>query len=43
MRGELEEATDVANQLAQGKLIEEELEHQTELLSVLKEISDYRI
>ena len=43
MRGELEEATDVANQLAQGKLIEEELEHQTELLSALKEISDYRI
>jgi twitching motility protein PilJ len=43
MRSELEEATDVANQLAQGNLFEEEAENQTELLSALKEISDYRI
>ena len=43
LNSELEEATDVANHLAQGNLFEEEAENQSELLAALKEISDYRI
>ncbi len=43
LTGELEEATDIANQLAQGGFFEEEVENQSELLAALKEISDYRV
>ncbi|MGI8638529.1 MAG: methyl-accepting chemotaxis protein [Pyrinomonadaceae bacterium] len=42
LKNELVEATEIAGQLAQGGLFEEESDYQSELIESLKRISDYR-
>lgn len=43
LKNDLEVATDIANQLAQGNAFEDDAENLSELFTALKQVSDYRI
>jgi twitching motility protein PilJ len=43
LKAELRQATEMASRLAQGEVFDEEIDAETDLLSMLKQISDYKL